>query len=72
MWVYAAEDIIKREEIPESAVKLLNGQGKSKAHPVKAKPVKPKKKHSPIQKVSSYSLKSLTEQILNYILNVIA
>ncbi|XP_045482902.1 transcription initiation factor TFIID subunit 3 isoform X2 [Harmonia axyridis] len=49
-FVPPAEDIIKREEIPESAVKLLNGQGKSKAHPVKAKPVKPKKKHSPIQK----------------------
>lgn len=54
MWVYAAEDIIKREEIPENAVKQLTGPGKLKAHPVKAKPVKPKKKHSPIQKVSPY------------------
>ncbi|XP_044765452.1 transcription initiation factor TFIID subunit 3 isoform X2 [Coccinella septempunctata] len=48
--VAPAEDIIKREEIPENAVKQLTGPARPKAHPVKAKPVKPKKKHSPVQK----------------------
>ncbi|KAK9890209.1 hypothetical protein WA026_010319 [Henosepilachna vigintioctopunctata] len=46
------EDINKREEIAEAAMKpIIPGPGKPKLHLVRAKPVKPtKKKHSPIKK----------------------